>query len=789
MSGTDNSVAARVSRFVVNRWYLALPIAAVSFVVFAMGFSRIQQNFTHTAFFWETDPLLERFNQFERQFGNDDSVILVVSSPSGIFDKDSAELMRSLTEQMWKIPDVIQVESITNFSWVHAEGDDIVVEPLIPDIGPLDEATLVERKKVALEHEILPDYLVSKDGTIGLIFGRVKPGIDAPPDSQVIVTAVRALAAENGVGDHRFHISGGPAINNAFKEIAQRDMTNLIPIVLGMVVLFLLMSFRAIGGVLLPMAVIITSVMASFALVGWLNGTPLKTEVNSITTILPQILIAIGVADSVHVLTSHYRGLRRGLAKRDAAIYALTKNFIPTLLTSISTAIGFFAFSSADLKPISGLGSIAGIGTLYAWFMTYFLMGPLMAIFPSFVKPRKEKESLDTPSPFAWRVTDAIERFRYPIVAVFAAMCLGAVFLASQIRINADPYKYFAQGYALRDAQDFVLANLGGVPNFETMIDSGKDDGIKDPEFLKKVEELEREVVADIDGINRSVSIVDILRQTNRSLNGGSDEFYKLPTDRETIAQEKFLYEMSLPQGRDINNQVTIRNDALRITFVSTLSDSATWVEVKDDIEERAAAKGLTAQVTGKSSLYQSMNGYVVESFITSLSIAVVLISLLLIVFFRSFRTGGIALLPNLIPLLIGGAWLKILGVDLDIGTVLVSSVCLGIAVDDTIHIMANFNHYQRQGRSVRESVAMIVTNTGPALVTTTLVLVFGFGTFAFATFVPNIYFGVMTAVVLTTALVTDLTFLPALLLLFPPTGQAEAVADEEPQTGVAAAS
>ncbi|MEO1173624.1 MAG: MMPL family transporter, partial [Myxococcota bacterium] len=280
MEATDNSVGARLSQFVVNRWYLALPIALISFGGFAMGLGKIQENFTHTAFFWETDPLLERFNQFERQFGNDDSVILVVSSPSGIFDAESAELMRGLTEAMWKIPDVIQVESITNFSWVHADGDDIVVEPLLPDLGPLDPAVLAERKQVALEHEILPDYLVSKDGTIGLIFGRVKPGIDAPPDASVIVNAVRALAAENQIGDHRFHISGGPAINNAFKEISEGDFVKLVPVVLGMVILFLLISFRAVGGVLMPLAVILTSVLASFALVGWLNGTPLKTEVN-----------------------------------------------------------------------------------------------------------------------------------------------------------------------------------------------------------------------------------------------------------------------------------------------------------------------------------------------------------------------------------------------------------------------------------------------------------------------------------------------------------------------------
>lgn len=768
-----NSVGEQLAKFVVERWFIALALALVSFGVFASGFSGFAANFTHTAFFWDTDPLLQRFNQFERQFGNDDAVTLVVYSPSGIFDSESALLIRDLTAAMWKIPDVIQVESITNFNWVHADGDDIIVEPLIPEFGPVSDAVLAERKRVALEHELLPDYLVSQDGTIGLIFGRLKPGIDQLSDNALVIDSVRDLTRRSQTGDHIFHITGGPAINNAFSEIAQRDMSTLVPVVLLMIVVFLLISFRSIGGVLMPVVVIVTSVVASFALVGWLNPTPLNTELNSVTTILPQILIAIGVADSVHILSTHYRALRNGMPKRDAAIFALSKNYVPTLLTSVSTAIGFFAFSTADLKPISGLGVIAGIGTLYAWFMTYFLLGPLMAISPVFVKRSRAPAPLDRPNTWGWKLTEFIERNRKPILGVFSILCVGSVVLASQIRINADPYKYFTPGYSLRDAQDFVLDNLGGVPNFETVIDSGKEDGIKDPEFLRRVEALEKKVVAEVDGINRSVSIVDILRQTNRSLNGGDDAYYTLPDSRETIAQEKFLYEMSLPQGRDINNQVTIKNDALRISFVSTLSDSATWVRVKADIERWAAEMGLVAKVTGKSSLYQSMNGYVVESFVTSLSIATVVISLLLVLFFRSLRTGGIALLPNLIPLIVGGAWLKLFGVSLDIGTVLVSSVCLGIAVDDTIHIMASFNRYQAEGRSVRESIAMIISHTGPALITTTLVLVFGFGTLAFAMFVPNVYFGIMTAVVLMTALITDLTFLPALLLTFPPSGAA----------------
>ncbi len=784
MGGTDNSAGARLSRFVVEKWFIALPIAVLLTLASATGFPYLKPNFTHTSFFWESDELLQRFNQFERQFGNDDAVILVVESPSGIFDVESAELMRTLTAEMWQIPDVIQVESISNFSWVHAKGDDIVVEPLLPELEELTPELLAERKKVALEHELLPDYLVSQDGTIGLIFGKLKPGIDAPPNTEVIIGATRDLIEKYQGGDHSFHITGGPAINNSFREASVSDQQRLLPIVFLIVALFLAFSFRTIGGVVMPFVVIFFSVVAAFALFGWLHFSPLKTEINTITTVLPQILVAIGVADSVHILAYFFRARRRGMKKRAAAIYALEKNFLPTLLTSVSTAIGFFAFSTADLKPISGLGFVAGVGTLYAWFITYFVLGPFLAVAPSWVKLSKEEEqeaeSVQHPSEFGWKVTRVLDRYKYPIIAVYSVATIAAVVLASQVRINSDPYKYFALGVPLREAQDFVLEHLGGVPNFETVVDSGKDDGIKDPEFLKKVEELEKTVIAEVDGINRSVSIVDILRQTNRSLNGGSDEFYRLPDDRELIAQEKFLYEMSLPQGRDINAQVTIKNDALRISFVSTISDSETWTETAAWIEGKAAELGLDAQVTGKSMLYQSMNGYVVESFVSSLTIAVVLISLLLVVFFRSFRIGGIALLPNLIPLVIGGAVLRLIGADLDIGTVLVASVCLGIAVDDTIHIMANFNRYLREGRPVNESVAMIVTNTGPALITTTIVLVCGFGTLTFGTFVPLIYFGLMTAVVLTTALLTDLTFLPALLMLFPPASKAEIARAEE---------
>ena len=182
------------------------------------------------------------------------------------------------------------------------------------------------------------------------------------------------------------------------------------------------------------------------------------------------------------------------------------------------------------------------------------------------------------------------------------------------------------------------------------------------------------------------------------------------------------------------------------------------------EVADHAAKSGLDITITGKGNIYQSMNPYVVESFVRSITIALVLISILLIVVFGSFKMGMIALLPNCIPLLLGGAAFWFLGKSIDIGSVLVMSVCLGIAVDDTIHILSNYNRLIKDGLSPQDAAAEVLAHTSPALIFTTIILVLGFGTLAFATFVPNIYFGIMTAIILTLALFTDLTFLLAVL-------------------------
>ncbi len=759
LDAPPNRIRDALVDFVIRRSAIAFLLGLGLIFGLAYGGQRITANFTHTAFFKSDDPLLAEFNRFERQYGNDDALVLVVHSPSGIFDLPSATLIQELTEKMWLIPDVIRVDSLANFSWVHSVEDDIEVEPLLPDDEPLDADILAERERIAMAHETIPDYLISRDGKTAIIYARIRPGFESPPDSATIVGATRKLLGEVAKGDHSFYLTGGPAINFAFQDSSKKDSSTLVPVVLLMAIACLVLMLRTIGGVIMPLVVIATSVVASFGIAGWLG-----IELSSVTIVLPQVLIAVAIADSVHILSSFYRARRRGIDKIAAARYTLAKNFVPTILTSVSTAAGFFSFATSSLKPVLGLGLLAGFGTVIAWFASYLIMGPLMVWSPSWVRSVGEAHELKRASERALRYTRFVHRHRWGIIGAYAVISVGALAIASSNRVNSDPYKYFSEDYPVRKAQDFIIDNLSGIAGFEMSIAAGREDGIKEPAFLKKVEDFETKVVA-LPGITKAISLVDIFKQTNRSLHGDDPAAYALPATKDLVAQEFLLYTMSLPQGMDVNDRVTVKNDALRMTLISRITDSDTWTRTAAKIQLIGADLGLDVTVSGKTMLYQSMNGYVTRSFIQSLLIAAVLVSLILIVAFRSLPLGSLAMLPNIVPLMIGGAVLKLIGHDLDIGTVLVCSVCLGIAVDDTIHILTNFRRHQHNGLDAIEAIAMTLTHTGPALVVTTMVLVAAFGTLAFATFIPNVFFGIMTAVILSAALLADLTFLPAILM------------------------
>lgn len=757
MSEIQTSVVTRaIVGFIERRPLVALLLGLALALGFVPGALSVRSDFTHRAYFWDDDPHLADFEAFERRFGNDDSLIVALHSPSGVFDPDSVALVQRLTERLWQLPEVIRVDSISNFNWVHATGDDITIEPLLP--AGITPEGIAQRRAVALAHETLPGYLVSKDARTTLLLARIQPAIDRPSDARKIVTEARRVVAEEQSGDHVIHLSGTSAVHFAFEESSEQDVARLVPLLLVMSAAVLALTLRSVAGVLMPLAVVALAVVAAFGTAGYLG-----IELSPVTLGTPTILTAVCIANVVHVLASFYRALGRGATRAEAARHSLLKNFQATFLTSLTTAIGFFSFSSADLKPLSGLGTMAGVGTMLEWVETYLVAGSLLFLLP-LKRGRGSAEDIAWGDRVVRRSLDAISRQRVPVLILTSFVTLGSLWLSLRLEVNSDPIKYFSAHFPVRVANEFIENNLGGVRGVELVVDSGSEDGVKDPVFLHKVDALQRWIEAQ-PRVTRVLSVLDILKATHRSLNGDAPGSYVIPDDRETIGQELLMYTMGLPQGMDLNDQISVRSDALRLTVLWIIHTSSESVSAAQLLVDKARELGLQAHVTGKNTLYDRQNEYVVESFIDSFASSLLLITLILIVAFRSLKMGLFAMIPNVIPNFIGGGLLYLMQQPLDIGTVLVASVALGIAVDDTIHILANYVRLRRAGHSRNDSIKDTLVDTAPALIGTTAVLAAGFGVFAFGSFMPNVYFGVLTASVLTIGLIIDLTFLPAILM------------------------
>lgn len=756
------SLSKKITQLILVSPWRSILLGLCILTVFLPGLTKVESDFSYRIWFRDSEPLIKRYDNFQAKFGNDDLVNIIVHSPDGIFDKESIKLIQDLTRELWKITDVISVDSITNYQWTSASDDELIIEDFI--YGSLDDNELLIKKRMALSDKTLPDYLINKDATVTNIYAKIKPHFDGAPDDKLIISETKEMIKKlreklPSDDQHQIFTNGSLDINNTFREVSEHDVATIFPIVFLIIIIFLVYAFRNTFAVILPLLIISVTTLATFGLAGYLG-----IKFNNLIAMVPTILMAIAIADSVHVLVTYFQFRKKQLSEEESIAKAFEKNFKPVILTTISTAIGFFSCTTSDLIPLRDLGILAGSGTVLALIFTTLIMVPLLKIKKIKVTSLKGPSKHEKKEQFVKTLVNYLERNKTLILTSTLLITIFFSYLGSKNEVNSNPYTYFTSNVPLRASNDFTLKKLGGFYGPQVVVNSNRPDGIKDPAFLKKVE-LFQNWLEEKDYISRVTSIVEVIKSMNKSMHGDREEFYKIPNNRKTIAELLFLYTMSLPQGKDLNDRMTIEKDSIRMNVLWTLQGSKESLEKMKMIENKAKEFELDALVTGKIPIYQNMTTFVVKSFFSSIALAFIGISILLIIIFKSFKLGLMSMIPNVVPLAIGAGLMKVFSTPIDVGTALVSSVCLGIVVDDTIHFLNSYYFNKKNGKSNKESLISVLTTTGPALIWTTLILSIGFGALIFANFTPNMHFGVFTAIVLLIALVVDLIILPTILL------------------------
>ena len=750
----------RVSFWIVENPKKCILMTCLLIAILLPGLMHFKQKYDVRIWFRSSDPDILLLNEFEKKFGNDENLVVGIENPAGIFNSETIKLVSDLTDKIWQVHQVLRVDSLTNFNWTHAIGDEIIVEPLFSDEMVLTNELLAQRKKVSLEHKMIPNYLLSNDATMTVIYARLVPTFNSSPNYQKIVNETKQILKEFKKDPNiKFYVTGAAGVNDAFQKVSAKDLKILLPVLFLMLALYFYIYFRSLVAVVIPFFVILSSIGMTLGICFYLG-----IYYNSVLSILPGILTAISVADTIHLMITYFQVKGLDHDPKKAALASLSKNLVPTFLTSISTMIGFFSLAATDLIPIREMGILAGIGAFLAWGLTIFCIVPFLSMVD--IKIHKKfaiKDIKDGASGFSLKCASIIMKYQNSILILFTLIAVISLYLSSQNKVNSDVYSYFKPNLPISISNEAIRLKMGSSEGPELVIKTGIKEGIKDYDFVKKVEEL-KNYIDNKNFVAKSVDIVSIIKEMNKSLHGDLPEYYMIPREKNAIAEQLFLYTMSLPQGMDLNNRVSLDNESIRMSILWNIKDTERWLFYLEDFKKKASSLGLNVGATGKSFLFHHMADYVVETFFYSITLALFFVSILMMIIFKSVKLGLLSLIPNMIPLLIGGAVMYFFKMNLNIGTALVASVCLGIAVDDTIHFLSNYYILRKKGIECKLAMAQVFTYTGNALFITTLILALSFGVFMFGDFIPNVYFGVLAAIVLSMAYIIDVIFLPALL-------------------------
>ncbi len=754
-------------RWVVRRPGLALLGSILLIAGMAAGALRLHSSKDIRIFFRAEDPELLAYDALEETYAKSNSVLFVVSREDGgtIFSRDAIAAMQYLTENAWKMPFSRRVDSLTNYQHSRAEGDDLTVEDLalVPGAEMTDEDLATMRAR-AMENPLLVNRLVSSDGKVMAANAPViLPGEDETKEQPAVAAFARELArdVEAKFPGLRVYLTGIVMINQALDDAVNKDGTQLVPAMFVIIIICLTILLRSITLSIAAFAVIVGSIVSAFGMAGWLGITLSPTLLSSVNMIM-----TLAIADSVHLLVGFRDRFAAGASKADAMAGSLIANFKAVFLTSFTTVLGFLSLNTSDSPPFRDLGNVVAIGVTMAWFLVHVLLPSLVMLLPTKKMTREDKGGYFT----KWMpaLAEIVIRKRNAFLFGGLAVTAGFSVLIFRNELNDEFVDYFDEKMDFRVATDFTIEHLTGFEYLDYSLSAGEPGGISDPEYLKKVDAF-AEWYRGQPKVRHVYAYTDLVKRLHKNLHEDKPEELRLPEDRQVATDCLMMYEMSLPFGLDLTDQIDIAKSSTLFKVSVAHITSNELQELDRNAMAWLAEHELKSigHGTGQSMMFAHIGPRNIKNMLIGTVGALVLISFCMIFITRSLKFGLISLLPNLAPAAIGfGIWGVING-QVGLAISVVVGMTLGIVVDDTIHFLTKYTHYRRgEGLSPEDAIRKTIRAVGDAMITTTITLVIGFGVLAFSTFELNSSMGLLSAIVIAIAVGFDLFVLPCLLLL-----------------------
>ena len=743
------------------RWLVIIASVLVVAAFFVGSFS-LTFSTNYRIFFSADNPQLLAFDKLEKTYAKNDNVVIVMTPKDGnVFSRETLAAVEEFTKLAWQTPYSSRVDSISNFQYTRAEDDDLIVSDLIQNARQLSNNDLKRIQDIAINKPLLVNRIISPSANVtGINITIQLPRIDPVNEVPSIMVFTRKLVAE--IEQKYPHIdarlTGMVAMNNAFSEASMSDMATLVPISFGLMAVALAFLLRGIIASAITMIVIGISIMVAMGAGGHVGLSLSGPSVSA-----PTIIMTVAIANSVHMLVTMLQKMGQGLTRHEAIVESMRLNLQPVFITSLTTALGFLTMNFSDVPPFQHLGNLVATGVTVSFLLAVGFLPALVSILPLRTRPTSDKRD---------KMMAAFGEFVVRQRKIlFIGMSIVIVVLISFLprnELNDVFVKYFTTDIEFRRDADYFAENLSGLYIIDYSLESGETGGISNPEFLSDVEKfaLWYRQQPEVKHVN---TITDIMKRLNKNMHADQTDWYKLPAERELAAQYLLLYEMSLPYGLDLNNQINIDKSSTRFTVTLETMSSIGLIAL-----EKRAAEWLKANTqhikkadgSGPSLMFAYIGSRNIKSMLIGTTVALVLISLILIIALRSFKIGMISMMPNLIPAGMGfGLWGLLVG-EVGLALSVVTTMTLGIVVDDTVHFLSKYLRARREENLDRyDAVRYAFTTVGRALVITSIVLVVGFLVLAMSNFKLNSGMGMLTAIIIAFALAADFLFLPPLLM------------------------
>lgn len=739
--------------FVVGKPVLALLISLCITLPFLYFLPQVKTVDNVDYFTPDDDPDMVFYHKFKEIFGNDE-FFLIAFKAENIFTKENLGLVQDISNRLEDLEQVRDIISLTSVDDIYGEEDFFSVEKFIQTIPESPEEFKV-LKANALSNSLYLKNLISQDGKTVAITVFPKEDADDKGFRKKLVDSTMDILAPYQKQGKRFYLGGMTITNLRLSQFMKSDLALFIPISYLVIVLAMVLIFRSMKIVLLAFINISLCLGATIGFMGMIG-----TTMNNVTSIVPSLIMAICLADSIHIFSRFLSFYSQASGDKLQALHqTLMAEYKPCLLTSITTILGFMSLRMSSLPPIRDFGLIASAGIFLAYILSFVFLPSLICLAGSL---KREGSDLGLFNTLLQWFSKVCTRYATGITAVTTGMVILCLAAIPTIKIETNLLEFFKKDTELRQSIDFIETNLSGVETIQISLKKDAEDAFLDPVNLKVIE-MVHGFLAGMPGIDTVNSYTDFIKDMNMAFHNEDRSFYTVPESRQLVAQYMLLY-----GSEDIDDYINPSYDHARIVARTSVHGSRELgdmlLKIDRFLEEKVPPE-IRFRITGETRKVVNIVDYLVEGQVNSILMAMVTISIIMFFIMKSFQLGLISLVPNFFPIVMNFGIMAFLGIPLNTSTSLIAAIAIGIAVDDTIHFMYQYKKQLSRTSGISKAVQNAIMYKGSAIITTSLILFAGFGVLMFSSFVPTIQFGFLTAVIMISALAGDLIITPALLI------------------------